>query len=266
MTKDILKIATFNANGVRARLPVIVEWLGKESPHILCLQETKVQDADFPVKPFHDLNYHCAFRGQKAYNGVALISRMPPETIRFGFGDGDAREEPRLLAATFGDLSIVNTYVPQGYAPESDKFQYKLLWLKRLKAYFEQFYSPKSQIVWLGDFNVAPEAVDVYDPDRLLGRVGFHPEEHKALTAVKSWGFVDVFRKHETADKMYTFWDYRIPNAVGRGLGWRIDHIWATSSMAKTSTSAWIDVDPRTSSRPSDHTFVVAEFHKDRQG
>jgi exodeoxyribonuclease-3 len=265
MNLGILKIATFNANSVRARLPVIVDWLGKESPHVLCLQETKVQDADFPVQAFEDLDYHCVFRGQKAYNGVAVVSRKPPESVRFGFGDGDAGEEPRLLAATIGDLAIVNTYVPQGFAPESEKFQYKLLWLERLRAYFDRFYKPTSRLVWLGDFNVAPEAMDIYDPDRLLGRVGFHPEEHKALAAVKSWGFVDVFRKHEPGENMYSFWDYRIRNAVDRGLGWRLDHIWATPSMAQTSTRAWIDVAPRVSTRPSDHTFVVAEFHEGHQ-
>jgi exodeoxyribonuclease III len=175
MNLGILKIATFNANSVRARLPVIVDWLGKESPHVLCLQETKVQDADFPVQAFEDLDYHCVFRGQKAYNGVAVVSRKPPESVRFGFGDGDAGEEPRLLAATIGDLAIVNTYVPQGFAPESEKFQYKLLWLERLRAYFDRFYKPTSRLVWLGDFNVAPEAMDIYDPDRLLGRVGCIP-------------------------------------------------------------------------------------------
>jgi exodeoxyribonuclease-3 len=260
-----LKIATLNANGVRARLPVIIDWLGKESPQILCLQETKVQDVDFPVQAFKDLGYHCVFRGQKAYNGVALISSKPPESVHFGFGDSDAAEEPRLLAATFGDFAVVNTYVPQGYAPDSEKFQYKLRWLERLRAYFDRFYKPASPVVWLGDFNVAPEAIDVYDPARLLGRVGFHPEEHKALAAVKSWGFVDVFRKHEPGEKMYSFWDYRIRNAVDRGLGWRLDHIWATAPMARTSTRAWIDVAPRVSSRPSDHTFVAAEFENRHQ-
>lgn len=261
-----MKIATFNANGIRARLPLVLEWLGKEFPDVLCLQETKVQDVDFPKKPFEDMDYHCVFRGQKAYNGVAIVSKTAPEGVRFGFGDGDAGEESRLITAVVRGVSIVNSYVPQGYAPDSDKFQYKLLWFEKLRHFFERFFQPGSHLVWLGDFNVAPDPIDVYDPDRLIGGVGFHPEEHRCLGEVKSWGFVDVFRKHEPGEKMYSFWDYRIPNAVGRGLGWRLDHIWASASMAQVSTRAWIDVAPRLFPRPSDHTFVVAEFDIDALG
>jgi len=259
----MMKIVTFNANGIRARLPIIVEWLSKEVPDVLCLQETKVQDGDFPKKPFEDLHYHCVFRGQKAYNGVAIVSRKALEKVRFGFGDGDTGEEPRLVTAVIDGIAVVNSYAPQGYAPDSEKFRYKLHWFERLQRYFVRFFHPGSRLLWLGDFNVAPEPVDVYDPDRLLGRVGFHPEEHRALGAVKSWGFVDVFRKHEPGKNKYSFWDYRIRNAVDRGLGWRLDHIWASPSMAQVSTRAWIDVAPRLSPRPSDHTFVVAEFDTD---
>lgn len=255
-----MKIATFNANGIRARLPVLQEWLKTETPDVLCLQETKVQDKDFPSQPIEDLGYHCTFRGQKAFNGVAILSKIPPETASFGFGDGDVKEEPRLVTATIRGVSVVNTYVPQGQSPESEKFQYKLAWFKRLKNYFSKYFEPGAPLLWAGDFNVAPEAIDVYDPEKLSGHIGFHPEEHKALAEAKSWGFMDVFRKHEPGDKMYSFWDYRIPNAVKRGLGWRIDHLWATPVLAAKSTWAWIDVAPRLSQKPSDHTFVVAEF------
>lgn len=261
-----MKIATFNVNGIRARLPIVLEWLGKEVPDVLCLQETKVQDPDFPAKPFEDLKYHCVFRGQKAYNGVAILSRTAPEDVRFGFGDGDAGEESRLITAVVHGVFVVNSYVPQGYAPDSDKFQYKLRWFERLRQFFDRFFQPANHLIWLGDFNVAPEPVDVYDPARLAGRVCFHPEEHRALDAVKSWGFVDVFRKHEPGEKKYSFWDYRVPNAVDRGLGWRLDHIWASASLAQVSTRAWIDVAPRLFPRPSDHTFVVAEFDIDAPG
>lgn len=255
-----MKIATFNANGIRARLSILLEWLDKELPDVLCLQETKVPDEAFPRQAIEDRAYHCTFRGQKAYNGVAILSKSPPEQASFGFGDGDVAEEPRLVAVKIGDIWIVNTYVPQGYAPESEKFQYKLHWLQRLKDYFAAHFEPASPLLWAGDFNVAPAPEDVYDPKRLLGKVGFHPQEHEALAAVQAWGFVDVFRKHEKADKMYTFWDYRIPGAVKRGLGWRIDHVWATPALAEKSTGAWIDMAPRLSHKPSDHTFVVAEF------
>jgi exodeoxyribonuclease-3 len=255
-----MKIATFNANGIRARLPIIVEWLEKESPDILCLQETKVQDADFPRQPIEKIGYHCSFRGQKSYNGVAILSKGLPENVSFGFGDGDATEEPRLIMATVEGIPVVNTYVPQGYAPESERFQYKLRWFERLLDFFSERFQPDGPVFWVGDFNVAPEPIDVYDPKKLLGSVGFHPGEHKALETVQAWGFVDVFRRHEHGGNMYTFWDYRIPNAVRRGLGWRVDHIWATPYLAEQSTRAWIDVAPRLYQKPSDHTFVVAEF------
>jgi exodeoxyribonuclease-3 len=258
-----LKIATFNANGIRARLPVILEWLSKESPDVLCVQETKVQDVDFPQEPFEAVNYHCAFRGQKAYNGVAVLSKEASENVSFGFRDGDKSEEPRLITVTISGIPIVNTYVPQGYAPESEKFQYKLSWFQRLLDYFSGHFEPGKPLLWAGDFNVAPEPIDVFDPEKLSGSVGFHPDEHKWLAAVKAWGFVDVFRKHEPSGNRYTFWDYRIPNAAKRGLGWRIDHIWATTSLGDRCSRSWIDVEPRLSRKPSDHTFVVAEFDID---
>ena len=223
-----MKIATFNANGIRARLPIIKEWLAKESPDILCLQETKVQDADFPHQSVEELGYHCAFRGQKSYNGVAILSKSSPQEVTFGLGDGDASEEPRLIAVTVNDIAVVNTYVPQGYAPDSEKFQHKLRWFERLRDYFSRRFQPGAPVLWVGDFNVAPEPMDVYDPKKLLGSIGFHPDEHKALSAIRAWGFVDVFRLHESGGDKYTFWDYRIPNAVRRGLGWRLDHVWAT--------------------------------------
>jgi exodeoxyribonuclease-3 len=154
----------------------------------------------------------------------------------------------------------VNTYVPQGYAPDSEKFQYKLDWFKRLEHYFSKYFEPGVPLLWVGDFNVAPEPIDVFNPKKLSGSIGFHPDEHKALLAIKAWGFVDIFRRHESADNQFTFWDYRISNAVQRRLGWRVDHIWATQPLAEKSTRAWIDIAPRLSERPSDHTFVVAEF------
>jgi exodeoxyribonuclease-3 len=255
-----MKIVTFNTNGIRARLAIILDWLAKESPDVLCLQETKVQDSDFPRKPLEEAGYHCTFRGEKSYNGVATLSKIPPDKVSFGFDDGQAGEEPRLLVATIQNIPVVNTYVPQGYEPGSEKFQYKLRWFGRLLDYFSRHFHPDLPLLWVGDFNVAPEPIDVYDPGRLLGKVGFHPEEHRALSAVKAWGFVDVFRRHQAEEKMHTFWDYRIPRALERGLGWRLDHIWATFCLANKSTRAWIDVQPRALHKPSDHTFLAAEF------
>lgn len=255
-----MKIASFNTNGIRARLPVILQWLTKEAPDVLCIQETKVQDKDFPASRIEEMGYHCSFRGQKSYNGVAVLSRAEPEQVLFGFGDGDEKEEVRLIRVDLEGVSIVNTYVPQGQSPESELFRYKLNWFERLLKYFERHFSPGSRLIWTGDVNVAPTALDVYDPEKLLGKIGYHPEEHKALSAVLQWGFVDIFRRHNPDGKAFTFWDYRIRDSFRRGLGWRIDHIFATRCVAETSVSARIDTAPRMSEKPSDHTFIVAEF------
>ena len=214
-----MKIATFNANGIRARLPIILDWLKKEAPQVLCIQETKVQDTDFPREPFEAIGYQCFFKGQKSYNGVAILSTTTLTDVSYGFGDGDAAEEPRLIVGRLDDMYIVNTYVPQGFAPNTDKFRYKLDWLQRLLDFFSHRFRPTESVAWLGDFNVAPEPVDVYDPEKLAGSVGFHPDEQSALEHVKSWGFIDVFRKHNMHEKQYTFWDYRMPKAVERGRG-----------------------------------------------
>lgn len=254
-----MKIASFNANGLRTRLPIITDWLAQEVPDILCIQETKVQDKDFPKRAFEDLSYHCTFWGQKAFNGVAVFSKTPPEKVSFGFAD-KASEQARIITAFIGDIPIVNTYVPQGTAPDSEQFHYKLRWLQQLGDYFSSKFKPAGPLLWVGDFNIAPESIDVYDPELLLGSIGYHPQEHKALAAVKSWGFVDVFRRHNPEQRAYTFWDYRIPRSFKRGLGWRVDHIWATECLAEKSTRAWIDTKPRQLEKPSDHTFILAEF------
>lgn len=255
-----MRIASFNANGIRARLPLVLAWLEANAPDVLCVQETKVQDRDFPVAPFRERGYHCTFRGQKSYNGVAFLSRHAPSDVRAGFDDGDPAEAPRLLTAVFDGVTVINTYIPQGQSPTSEQFAYKLQWFARLKAYFAERFDPAAALVWTGDFNVAPQPIDVYDPDKLLGSVGYHPQEHRALTDVMDWGFRDVYRRHHPDERAFTFWDYRVPNAVKRGLGWRIDHICATRGLAARCTAAWIDLQPRLAPRPSDHTVIAAEF------
>ena len=256
-----MKIASFNANGIRARLPILLDWLQRKSPDVLCIQETKVQDVDFPRKPIEEAGYYCSFKGQKSYNGVAILSKKEPTDISTGFGDGDEKERPRLIRLTIDGTVIVNTYVPQGQDPDSEKFKYKIAWFARLKSFFKKNFNPDSKIIWLGDLNVAPDPIDVYAPEKLLGSIGYHPEEHKALNDVMEWGFVDVYRMHNPDERAYTFWDYRIPHAVKRGLGWRIDHICATRCMAAVSKKTWIDIKPRLLQKPSDHTFIIAEFH-----
>ncbi len=254
------KIATYNANSIRARMPFLLDWLTRESPDVLCVQETKVQDKDFPEAPLREAGYHVAYRGQKSHAGVAILSREPLTNVVGGFAE-EPHDAPRLLRGTYGPVAIVNTYVPQGRDAESEHFAYKLGWFGRMRALFEQEYAPEQWLVWVGDFNVATEDIDVHDPDRLRGHVDFHPEAQAALDAVRQWGFVDVFRRHHPDEPgQYSYWDYRARNPIERGIGWRVDHIWATAPLAERSTTAWIDVEARQSERPSDHTFMVAEF------
>jgi exodeoxyribonuclease-3 len=261
MLSSTLKVATYNANSIRTRLEQVLEWLGREQADVLCLQETKVQDNDFPAQPFQEAGYHVVFRGQKAHAGVAVVIREEPQQVSFGFDDGGEPDEPRLIRAVIGGIPVVNTYVPQGRSPDSEHFQYKLAWLARLRLLFERDYAPDEPLLWMGDFNVAPEPVDVHDPKRLEGHVDFHPEARAALERVREWGLIDVFRLHHPDEPgQYTFWDYRVRGALERGLGWRVDHVWATEPLARRSTRAWIDVEARRAERPSDHTFLVAEF------
>ena len=257
----MFKIATFNANSIRTRLPIILEWLARERADVLCVQETKVQDQDFPAAEIETAGYHVIFRGQKAQAGVAIISREAPEQVGAGFDDGGPADEPRFLRAVYRGIHVLNTYVPQGREPESEHFQYKLAWFRRLRAFLERHFTPEMPVLWVGDFNVATEDIDVYDPVGLRGHVDFHPEAQAALEEVRRWGFVDVFRRlHPGEPGHFSYWDYRARNPVERGLGWRIDHIWATSPLAEKAIACWMDVEARKGERPSDHTFMVAEF------
>jgi exodeoxyribonuclease-3 len=258
---NVLKVATYNANSIRARMGLILDWLGRESPDILCVQETKVQDKDFPAGPIEEAGYHVVFKGQKAHAGVAIISREESHEVAFGIDDGEEPDEARLIRAVIGGISVVNTYVPQGRDPESEHFRYKLRWFERLRAFFERHYTLDGLLVWVGDLNVALEPIDVYDPKALEGHVCYRPEVREALQRVGEWGFVDVFRRHHPGEpRLYTYYDYRARNPVERGIGWRVDHIWATESLAAKSANAWIDTEARLAERPSDHTFLVAEF------
>jgi exodeoxyribonuclease-3 len=255
-----MKIASYNVNSLRARLPVVLAWLAEAQVDVLCVQETKVQDAEFPGEAFDEIGYNCAFKGQKSYNGVAILSKRPIGHTECGLPD-EPRDEPRLIRAEIAGLVIVNTYVPQGYLPDSDKFQYKLQWFSRLLGYFRQNFSPQDALLWVGDLNIAPAPIDVYDPQALLGHVCFHPDVHKALNEVMAWGFVDVFRKHCDKPGQYTFWDYRMRNSFKRNLGWRLDHIMAAAPLAERSTACTIETELRTAERPSDHVPIVAEFN-----
>ncbi len=255
-----LRVATYNVNSVRARLPVLVPWLERVGPQIVCLQETKVQDPSFPAEPFRDLGYHAVYRGDKAYNGVAILAASRPTRAAFGFDDGGPVDAARLIVASVRGLRVVNTYIPQGRATDDPMFRYKLDWLARLRRFFEATCDPADPILWVGDFNVAPESIDVHDPKRLLGHVCFHPDVRAALADVRAWGFDDVFRRHVPEPNQYTFYDYRVRDAVARRVGWRVDHIWATRPLAERSTAAWIDLEPRNAEGSSDHAPLLAEF------
>jgi exodeoxyribonuclease-3 len=252
-----MRIATFNANSIRSRTTIILDWLHEHTPDVLCIQETKVQDHEFPVEAFADTGYHVVFRGQKSYNGVATVSRLPIGGCVVAIDENDT--EARFLQTAIGGITILNTYVPQGVERESDRFQYKLEWLAALGEYFKRSFTPETPLVWLGDFNAALDERDVYDPKGLWGHVCYCAEVQQAISRIKAWGFQDVFRMHNQEDEQYTFWDYR-GMSFRRNHGWRLDYIMATAPLAARCTKCWIDAAPRALQQPSDHTFLVAEF------
>lgn len=254
-----MKIATFNVNSLRARLPIVTQWLASAKPDILCLQETKVQDIDFPHADIEATGYNYVFKGQKTYNGVAILAKEKIEDTTYGLPD-EPYDEARLITGIVGDITIINTYVPQGVATDSEYFAYKLKWFKRLRHYLDKTFDAKRKLVWCGDLNVAPEPIDVYDPEGHVEHVCFHADVRKAMAGVMEFGLVDCFRLHNKEAGQYTFWDYRMPRALSDNRGWRLDHIMATKPLAKQCTGATIDKWPRMQERPSDHTPLIAEF------
>ncbi len=255
-----MKIATYNAASVRARLPLLVEWIAENEPDVLAIQETKVEDSKFPIDDFEELGYHLCLHGQKSWNGVATLARSLPTNMRQGFMDELMPIDARLLTCQIDGVTIINTYVPNGGSVGSDKFEYKLRWLERFRRYLDENFRPTDPLIWLGDINIAPKPEDVYDSKRMYGMVGHHPEEFSRLGRIVEFGLVDIFRSMNQEPGQYTYWDFVIPNSVKRNLGWRIDHIYATESLAAKATECTIDVDARLQDKPSDHTFVVAEF------
>ncbi len=241
-------------------MPILLDWLATASPDVLCVQETKVVDENFPAGDIEGAGYDVAFKGQKSYNGVAIISRGKVTDVAYGLDDGGEPDEPRLIRATYRGVHIVNTYVPQGREIESPMYPYKLEWYARLRELFAKHYTTRQKVLWCGDLNVAPTEIDVHDPKRLMGHVCFNPDVQAAFRGVVDWGFVDVFRKHHPEPGQYTFFDYRSPKAVDNGRGWLIDHILVTKPLAAKSIDCTIDLVPRRQPRPSDHTPLIAEF------
>ena len=253
-------VVTYNVNSLRARLESLDLFLQEYSPDVVALQETKVMDDKFPLEWFEERGYQVAFKGEKSYNGVALISKFPIEDVRTGMDGWEIPGEARLIAGTIQGIRILNTYVPQGREVDTEPWIYKLGWLKHLKKYWQSYGKPDQPWIWLGDFNVAPGDFDVHSPQKLDGSVGFHPEERAILADLLKWGWVDIFRKYRTGQDEFTFWDYRGPNGFERNLGWRIDHIWATVPLANCSKDAFCAKAYRGLEKPSDHAPVLAIF------
>lgn len=255
-----MKVATFNAASVRARLPVLVEWLAEVEPDVLAIQETKVEDEKFPRSEFEDLGYHIAVHGQKAWNGVAILSRSPIQDVRSGFMDEMMPTDARIISAEIDGIRIINTYVPNGSAVGSDKFVYKLGWLDRFARFLPEQFRADQPLIWLGDINIAPTSDDLYDHRKFYGSVGHHPDEISRLETILQFGLTDLFRLKTEGPGHYTFWDFTLPRGVDRNLGWRIDHIYGTPSIVERLVDCTIDRGPRKWPKPSDHTFVIAEL------
>ena len=254
-----MKIATYNVNSIRRRLPIVLGWLEQHKPDVLCLQETKVQDDLFPLAEIEAAGYRATFRGAKSWNGVATLTREMPEQISHGFNAGPDSEDTRILFTVVNGVAIVNTYVPQGSKVGSDKYAYKLEAFRELRAYFARRLDPGQPAIWLGDLNVAPEPIDVYHPDRRGNDPDFHIDARNAYRETASWGFSDTFRRLHPERIQYTYWDY-FRNAFGNNWGWRIDHIMATEPLAARCHAAEVDLEPRRAPDPSDHTIAWAEF------
>jgi len=254
-----VKLATWNVNSIRARLPRVVTWLETHRPDVLCLQETKVEDAAFPADELRRLGYEIALHGQRTYNGVAILSRTPLTDVTRGFGDGGDDVQARFLAATTAGLRVMSVYVPNGESVGSEKFRYKLDWLERLRRHLGTWVTADRCAVLCGDFNVAPAPLDVYDPAVWTGGVLFSDEERAALGKVMELGLVDLLRTMHPTEPLYTWWDYRML-AFPKNRGLRIDHVLATPPLAARATASGVDRESRKGQQPSDHAAVWAEF------
>ncbi len=262
-----MKIATWNVNSIRTRQDIVKEWLAKNLVDVLCLQETKVIDADFPRSPFEELGYHLYISGQKAYNGVAIFSLNPMEDVSTGFapivGDLEAEEfesQKRVITGIMEGIRIVNLYVPNGGGLDSDKYHYKLGWLSILRKYLEVFRKKEQlEICICGDFNIALEDIDIYNPKGKENHIMSSPPEREALNKVLEIGFFDVFRKFTSEGGYYTWWDYR-GGGFQRNRGWRIDTHYLTSNLYEKVVNSTIDKATRGLPKPSDHAPVILEL------
>ncbi|ACL71112.1 exodeoxyribonuclease III [Thioalkalivibrio sulfidiphilus] len=253
-----MKIATWNVNSLKVRLPQVLDWLAAQQPDVLALQETKLTDDAFPVEAIREAGYHCVYSGQKTYNGVAILARhelLDPLT------DIDGLDDPqrRILAATVDGVRVINLYVVNGSEVGSEKYAYKLDWLGKVTGFIAGEMKRHEKLVVLGDFNIAPEDRDVHDPEAWHEKILCSTPEREALKKILDLGLSDCFRRFEQPEQSFSWWDYR---AAGfrRNLGLRIDLILSSPALTETCTACIIDVEPRRLERPSDHAPVVAEF------
>ena len=256
-----LRIATFNVNSVRSRMPILKRWLPNSKVDLLFLQETKVVNADFPEAAFEAMGYKAYFCGEKSYNGVAVAAREGLQ-VRFGFKDGlEPDFSTRVaVAETPGAFKFLNTYVPQGKDITHADYQVKKRFLERVRVFLDREAVTNTPFAWVGDLNVAPGELDVIHPENKKDHVCFHEEVRKKLAQVVSWGLIDLFRRFHPRAVEYTFFDYRTKDALSRNMGWRIDHIFANESLAARATACFVDRQPRGWEKPSDHTPLIADF------
>jgi exodeoxyribonuclease-3 len=255
-----VRLVTWNVNSLKARLPRVEQWLAMVQPDILCMQETKLADTAFPSMAFSALGYEVAHHGEGRWNGVAIASRVGIDAIEQGFCDDEpADPEARVMWATCGGVRICTVYVPNGRAVGSEHYEYKLRWMARLRACLVARHHPGEPLVVCGDFNIAPDDRDVYDPAAFVDDTHVTPPEREALAGLVDWGLVDVFRRHYDAGGLFSWWDYRAGN-FHKGKGMRIDLVLATKELADRSRTVLIDRNARKGKAPSDHAPVIVDF------
>jgi exodeoxyribonuclease-3 len=255
---DAMKLATWNVNSLKVRLPHLVDWLAAAQPDVMCLQETKLEDGKFPRAEIEAAGFQAAWSGQKTYNGVALLARGAPLDIVTAI-PGFADEQKRVVAATVGDLRVICLYAPNGQAIDSDKYAYKLRWYAALRGWLADELARHPRLAVLGDLNIAPQDRDVHDPKAWEGQVLCSEPERTAFQALRALGLEDAYRLFEQPEKSFSWWDYRMLG-FRRNAGLRIDHILLSAPLAAQCASCTIDKAPRKLERPSDHTPVIAEL------
>ena len=254
-----MKIATWNVNSIRMRLERLLGVLSRHQPDVLCLQELKAEEEKFPFEPLREVGYHAVVLGQRTYNGVAIVSRSDPQDVRKGLEDGLEDPQARLVSATVDGVRVISAYVPNGSVVGSEKWDYKLDWMRRLRLYLDANHERSEPLALCGDFNVAPEDRDVANPDKWGSSVLCHEEGRAALRAVSEWGLVDAFRLQRSEAGLYSWWDYR-QLGFPRNDGLRIDHVFVTDPLAGRTQAAEVDRQERKGKQPSDHAPVLVNF------